>query len=134
MIQALGSDNKSVEAVKASLNLEITEVTLSDETLTFTFKDRSALTLNDGGQSCCESRYFTSDDDLSSFVGGEILNIESVDVDAADEEDQDYGVHDQTFLKIQTSKGPMTVTAHVEHNGYYGGFWIVASRYEPPKE
>lgn len=78
----------------------------------------------DNGQSCCEYRYITTDDDLPSFTGatlqgvveGEYRTVEPDDPDECGEE------HDVSFLRIYTSKGVMVFETHVEHNGYYGGF------------
>lgn len=81
------------------------------------------LVITDEGQSCCERRYITCDDDLPSYVGAKIVGMDVVpgpDVDA------EYDVHEQMFVKIETTKGTLTLTTHNEHNGYYGGFAVVA--------
>lgn len=81
--------------------------------------------ITDDGQSCCESRYLTCDDDLDTFRLGRIVKIELVSVPDI-EDDGDH--HECAFFKIDTTKGPITVRTHNEHNGYYGGFCIRASR------
>ncbi|MDC6673798.1 hypothetical protein OEZ80_25875, partial [Leclercia adecarboxylata] len=78
------------------------------------------LVIRDDGQSCCESRYMSTDDDLSSFVGATFLGCEIEDgPHEADDPD-----HETQFLIVSTSLGKFTVVNHNEHNGYYGGFSI----------
>lgn len=82
------------------------------------------LIIYDNGQSCCERRYITCDDELDSYVGAKIVGLEAVcgpDVDA------EYDVHEQMFVKLETTSGTITLTTHNEHNGYYGGFDLVTS-------
>lgn len=80
------------------------------------------LQVKDNAQSCCENRYLTTDDDLPSFVGASLVGVDRVEVEAADD---DYGdVHEQMFVKLETTAGTITLVAHNEHNGYYGGFCI----------
>jgi hypothetical protein len=35
-------------------------------------------------------------------------------------------VHETQFLIVDTTKGSFTIVNHNEHNGYYGGFGLVA--------
>lgn len=93
-----------------------------DEVMTFTLEGGATLYLWDDGQSCCETRYMTCDDDLSSFVGRAIVGIEEVDL--PDEPEGPYGeCHEKTFVKVITDDGAnIAITSHNEHNGYYGGF------------
>lgn len=73
----------------------------------------------DGGQSCCESRYMTADDeDLSYYSGAKLLGFLVEDAPAVEGE---YDVHEVQFLHVKTSKGSFTLASHNEHNGYYGG-------------
>lgn len=125
MISYLGGNEDSVETFKAAIGKTIEALSLGDDALTVSFKDGSGIKFYDDGQSCCENRYFTCDDDLGSFAGSQLLGAEVVDTDGAAAE---YGEHEITFLKIQTSNGPLTVSAHNEHNGYYGGFSIRVGR------
>jgi WD40 repeat protein len=75
----------------------------------------------DNGQSCCEHRYMTTDDDVQSLVGHELRRIETkAGPDIADE----YGEHEQVFVEVGTDKGFITIVNHNEHNGYYGGFGL----------
>jgi len=76
----------------------------------------------DDGQSCCENRYMTTDDDIRSLIGGKLMRIESKE---GPETEGDYGeCHEQVFVEIATDKGFITLVNHNEHNGYYGGFGL----------
>lgn len=104
---------------------QIATVVVDDSVMSIAFSDGSTLRLRDEGQSCCESRYMTCDDDLSSFVGARIRNIELAD---GPEETGEYGeCHEVQFIRVDTTAGTIVVASHNEHNGYYGGFSIEAS-------
>ncbi len=120
----LGGNSESVAAVNASMNRVIKKLVLDDDTLTFTFEDGLVVSLTDEGQSCCEHRYMKTDDELSDYAGATLTDIEVVD--APDQEDQWGEVHEIQFLRVHTSKGVVVISAHNEHNGYYGGFCIRA--------
>lgn len=76
----------------------------------------------DDGQSCCERRYMTCDDDVKSLVGQELRRIEAKP--GPDVED-DYGdYHEQVFVEVGGDRGFITIANHNEHNGYYGGFGL----------
>ena len=81
------------------------------------------LVITDEGQNCCESRYITCDDDLPSYVGAKIVGM---DVVPGPDVETEYDTHEQMFVKIETTEGTLTLTTHNEHNGYYGGFAVVA--------
>jgi hypothetical protein len=81
----------------------------------------------DNGQSCCEHRYMTTDDDVNSLVGHELVRIESKQ--APDVQDE-YGEHEQVFVEVGTDKGFITIVNHNEHNGYYGGFGLTITERE----
>jgi hypothetical protein len=104
-----------------------------DQGMAIRFTDGTRLCIWDGGQSCCESRYMTCDDDLSGHEGGALLSVDldaaappKADVKAKSEtagDDWDDGdCHETQFVKVQTTKGSFTLCTHNEHNGYYGGF------------
>lgn len=91
-----------------------------NEYLKLGFEDGSVIRVFDDGQSCCEHRYMTCDDDINSLVGGTLVRMEGK---AGPEVEGEYGeVHDQVFLEIATDKCFITIANHNEHNGYYGGF------------
>lgn len=101
---------------------EIEKVVLEDNRLAIVFEDGTGLQFLDNGQNCCETRYFSCDgDDLSEFVGAKY--VESFVKEAPNIEDE-YEEHEVCFLEVLTSRGSITVSAHNEHNGYYGGFDI----------
>lgn len=79
----------------------------------------------DSGQSCCESRYMTTDDELGSFMGAKLIGLDIVEVPTEDDEHGDP--HEQVFVKLETNMGAITLVTHNEHNGYYGGFHVVSS-------
>lgn len=119
-------------AFAASRHMPITDIRFADgedpsAVLMIYFAD-GLLTIRDDAQSCCETRYMSTDDDLPSFVGEKLVSYEIVDgpnVPYADEDD--YGdVHEQTFVKLETTGGTITLVSHNEHNGYYGGISILA--------
>jgi hypothetical protein len=93
------------------------------ENVYIAFEDGRWLSIADEGQSCCESRYMTCDDDLSGHEGGQLISI-NTDAPGHGPEvgEDDYGCHDTRFVKVQTTKGSFTICTHNEHNGYYGGF------------
>lgn len=128
MIKLLGGGNSdslelwNARKGKVIAKLEIDDV--GDNGLRFDFTDDSALRVADDGRSCCESRYMQTDDDLSKFIGATLNEIEVADGPRIENE---YGVHEQQFLNIHTSKGVFTCVTHNEHNGYYGGFYIAIS-------
>jgi hypothetical protein len=123
MLGILGGNEKTVTSIQSSLNKTIEKVELDDEQLFISFIDGSELVIWDGGQSCCESRYMTTDDNLSDFSSATLLDLELKSVEY---KDLDYGEHEIQFLDVKTSEGVFTMVNHNEHNGYYGGFWIQA--------
>lgn len=104
----------------------------NDSALSITFADGSKLTLFDDGQTCFETRYMRTDDNLAEYIGGRLLGAEVKDVPELIgfwKDEDEYGDHDIQFLEITTSKGSFVMSNHNEHNGYYGGFCIEA-KYE----
>ena len=87
------------------------------------FEDGRAIDIWDDGQSCCESRWITTDDDPSTLVGGKLVHIAAKD--GPEERDGEWGdVTETCFVEVQTDKGFITLTTHNSHNGYYGGFGL----------
>lgn len=79
----------------------------------------------DNGQSCCEYRYITSDDDLTSFTGGTLEGVVQGECRSVDPDQDEWAEeHEASFLRIYTSKGVIVFETHVEHNGYYGGLSV----------
>lgn len=125
MIGYLAGNADSVDAFKGALNKTIAGLTLGDDdALHFTFEDGSKIKMFDGGQSCCESRYMRTDDNLSDYIGAQLLGAE---IKEAPDIQDEYGEHEVQFLEVKTSKGSFTMASHNEHNGYYSGFLIRAA-------
>jgi len=127
MIRHLAGNEKSVEAYTAALNKTISEVKLDNDVLKFTFTDGSRLLVQDEGQSCCEHRYLNDDGcDFPYYSGAVFLGMEEgayEDITSGNEES-----HQVQFLDVRTDRGVFTLSAHVDHNGYYGGFSIECSK------
>ena len=125
MIGMLAGNEESVNAFTAAVGKTISGLSLGeDDALHFVFDDGSKIKIADEGQSCCESRYMRTDDDLSPFVGANLLGATVKD---APDVEAEYETHEVSFLEVQTDKGVFTMSSHNEHNGYYGGFCIRAS-------
>lgn len=127
MLAGMSDNTESVYAFKSSLGKEIYDISLQGENdlLVIRFVDHSMLEIRDVGQSCCESRYMTIDDNLAEFKGSKLVGAEIADADSIEDGGE---VHDVQFLKLATDRGIITVSNHNEHNGYYGGFAIVCAR------
>lgn len=125
----LGGNKETVKTLEASKGKKIASVALRDDVLYVGFKDGTGLRLADEGQSCCESRYMTTDDDLESFVGKEVRGYDLREGPTVTGEYEDE--HEVQFLIVQTTEGNITLETHNEHNGYYGGFWIDAKPWNP---
>lgn len=129
MLKQLVGNEDTVKNFQEAQGKEIKELSLGeDDALHFRFTDGSGIKIYDDGQSCCEHRYMTTDDDLSFYVGSTFLDAEIKD--APNEVDEMLDVHEVQFLEIKTSKGSFTMKSHNEHNGYYGGIWMVIEREE----
>ena len=127
MISMLGGNADSVAAFTGAVGKTIAGLTLGyDDALHFVFDDGSKMKLFDDGQSCCESRYMRTDDNLAEFVGSKLLDAEIKEAPPV-KGDDDYGEHEVEFLEVQTDRGVFTMVSHTEHNGYYGGFSIRAA-------
>jgi hypothetical protein len=122
MLSQLGGE--SMRPLAKFLGQRIDSASVDDKHLKLRFGDR-LVTLWDNGQSCCESRYMTTDDDVSQMIGEMLRDAEIAD--GPSEGDQDSEVHEQQFLRIATDKQTYTFVTHNEHNGYYGGFSVVAT-------
>jgi hypothetical protein len=126
MIRALGGYGESAAIFKEAIGKTIQSAEMSNNALELRFTDGTGISLRDLGQCCCESRYASTDDDLAYHVGATLVDAE---VAAADDvHDNDCETHEVAFLRVSTSKGVITVANHNEHNGYYGGFSVEASR------
>ena len=120
LIHPRGAQEYLPVSYAAMLDRPIEAVTQEDDKLLVRFVGGGSLRIWDSGQSCCESRYMTTDDDLSSFVGAKVVSLDAV---GGPTEEDEYGdPHEQMFVKLETTAGTITMVTHNEHNGYYGGF------------
>ena len=102
--------------------LKITSAEIVDNRLKLSFDNGKNIAIWDNGQSCCESRYMTTDDNVQSLVGAHLKGIMTK---AGPDEPDEYGeCHEQVFVEIQTDTGFVTIVNHNQHNGYYGGFGL----------
>lgn len=92
-----------------------------DGTFQIHFTNGNILEVDDNGQSCCEHRYITCDDDLEGLRGQRVVSIE---VTHCNEGEGGYDCHEQAFVRVQFSRYAVTLCTHNEHNGYYGGFCL----------
>ena len=127
MISMLGENRETVQAMEDSVGQVIDSIELNNEVLILTFKGGNRLELYDDGQCCCESRYMRTDDNMNDFKEAKFLGAEIKKSPGIVE--SDFEDHEIQFLEIKTDKGVFTMSSHNEHNGYYGGFFIVARYY-----
>ena len=123
--QLSGPDTDTGNAIANALGRKLSAVAVDRErtSLFLSFDNGTSIRVWDDGQSCCESRYMSTDDDLAPFAGATLTKIELRDGPRLDNDD---ATHDQQFLVVTTSLGAFTVVNHNEHNGYYGGFVLRA--------
>jgi hypothetical protein len=131
MLAMLGGNADSVAAFALGKGQVIRALKLvhdDPEGLVFDFENGYRMVLEDQGQSCCESRYLTCDDELAYHVGATLDDMEVREAAERAEraEETDYEVKEICFLIVTTSKGKFTVASHNDHNGYYGGFALRA--------
>lgn len=132
MLSYLGGNTESAEAFSGAIGKTIAKLELleagdkwdegGDGSLVLTFTDGSAITLYDNARSCCESRYMSTDDDLTYHIGATLVNAGVRDGPTIESDE----VKEVAFLTVTTSKGTFTINTYNEHNGYYGGIDIRA--------
>jgi len=100
--------------------LEIENISVHEEDgCTIRFTDGSEITIFDEGQSCCETRWMTCDDELKEHIGGHLTGVEVLEGLKLMESEDEY---ECIFVRIETNAGSFTLCMHNKHNGYYGGF------------
>lgn len=124
MINMLGGNEETVDAFRKGVGQTIKDLSLENEELRFSFENGYEMKMLDDGQSCCESRYMRTEDDLKDFIGAKLLGARIEDA-APPPEENDYDVHEIQMLVVETDKGNFMMSSHNVHNGYYGGFSIV---------
>jgi hypothetical protein len=129
MLDMLVGNSEDSQSAHKAIGKTIAGLKLKDDRLIISFDDASRLEIEDHGQSCCETRYMRTDDDLSGFVGSKLVALEIRQ--APDVNDGDgYGTHEVQFLAVKTGGGDLVLETHNEHNGYYGGFAVRAEYFE----
>lgn len=120
------SKNHDVESIYSCLDKTIQTVQLKNDDLAITFTDGCVLVIGDMPR-CCEKRYMAIDDNLDDYQDAKFLGvvIKKIGQDGKRETDTCYE-HDISFVEIKTSKGPITIAMHNEHNGSYSGINLVA--------
>jgi|SRR6185437_9326151 len=103
----------------------ITAASIIDNRLRITFEDGEQIKIWDDGQSCCENRYMSTDDDLNSLCGHRLVRIEGK---PGPDIDDSSGDHETCFVEVGTDQGFVTLVNHNEHNGYYGGFGLTITK------
>lgn len=121
LIGYLAGNQESVNIYKNSIGKEINKVWIDEHSLHFQLSDGTKFLLSDEGQSCCETRYMSTDDDLSYYNNSILIDIELKNCTS---EENDWDEHEIQFVDVTTSKGTFTLANHNIHNGYYGGFLI----------
>lgn len=129
MIHYLSGGSEHAALEYAGLKIMSAELG-GDNKLRLSFDNGAVIAVWDDGQSCCESRYITTDDDVSSVVGHTLRSIEAKEAP----DGMDNGeVHEQVFVEIATDAGFITLVNHNEHNGYYGGFGLTITEEQPAR-
>lgn len=122
MLRTLAGNSETAQAWKESVGKTIVGLSVKDDTCRIELPTHTLL-LEDEGQSCCEHRYMVCDDKLDAFIGAKLLDAT---IENAPKKEGDDDVHEVQFLHVKTTKGSFTISNHNVHNGYYGGFGIVA--------
>lgn len=106
----------------------IKSISMEDNALFIGFENGKTIRVWDDGQSCCESRYMRTDDDIQYLVGKKLVSITAKD---APNEPNEWGEHEVCFVEVMTNDGFITISNHNEHNGYYGGFGLTIYEVNP---
>lgn len=94
--------------------------------------EQEYLILIDNGQCCCESwGYFVSEDDISSYVGKQLVDVSLTDKALNNKKVEESGYYDDCggiqFVDFKFSDGSVLQFAvYNAHNGYYGHPIIIA--------
>jgi hypothetical protein len=116
------NEDRIKEIINKVKDKVITKVDFDEAQLIIHFEDESFITVVDWGQSCCESRYITCDDDVNSIVGSKLMAIDLID--GSEQGDGIFHYHQYAFVDVKTDLTSIKLCTHNEHNGYYGGFSI----------
>lgn len=123
MINALAGWNGD-DKLEAAIGKTVQSAEFKNDKLKLSFTDGTGIYLFDDGQSCCENRYMTTDDDVANLSGQVFHGIEIREAPDVNDGSGDEEPHEVQFLAVKTDKGEVVFETHNEHNGYYGGFSI----------
>ena len=123
MLSMIFGDADTPVVLRSAIGKTVSNLELKDNKLQLEFSDGTGVCIFDDGQTCCEYRYITTDDDLGYYIGSSLTDIEVADGSSI-EVDGEW--HETQFLRVATSAGMFVCETHNEHNGYYGGFCLVA--------
>jgi len=121
MIRMFSGNEETVRLYNEMKNQVIKKLKLNNNELCFEFENGLKTIIFDNGQSCCETRYMRTDDNLNNIIGG---ILKEINLKPIDNRETEYGEYQIQFLEIVTDKGSCVLSNHNEHNGYYGGFSI----------
>ena len=98
-----------------------------------TTNNRIIEVLIDNEQQCCEGwGYMCSEDDVTTFVGGDLLSFDVVndmlEVKEFPKLCSYLEAEECIFINFKTSKGDLQIVVYNSHNGYYGHEVIVRSK------
>lgn len=83
-------------------------------------------------QHCCEDYgYFFTNDDITDFIGAELVSIKIVDRLLYSKKFQELGdlyYGDAIFVHFETSQGLLEFVVYNSHNGYYGHDAVIVSK------
>ncbi len=116
-----GGTENSASKYYGKIIKDATFESMGDGRFYLEFEDGVKIKIYDDGQSCCENRYMTCDDDPKALVGQTLIGIEVKDGGTTKGA---WETHEVLFLEIQGNKSAIQFATHNEHNGYYGGFGL----------
>jgi hypothetical protein len=91
-----------------------------------TEKNKILVLIQDGQQCCEQAGFFSSDDDLKSFIGSDLREVNLTDKALRKITVSEIGLDlDSEYTSIQfvdfvTDKGAFQLAVYNSHNGYYG--------------
>jgi len=91
-----------------------------------TEKNKILVLIQDGQQCCEQSGYFSSDDDLKSFIGSDLREVNLTDTALNKTVVSEMGLNlgseydSIQFVDFVTDKGTFQLAVYNSHNGYYG--------------
>ncbi len=82
--------------------LKIVDANFEDDALFISFENGKKIKITDEGQSCCEHRYMTTDDDAKSIIGQTLVGIDVKQGPEGKKSECDEE-HETAFIEIVTN-------------------------------